>query len=76
VSSCGRSWSWLPGGWYGWLPRYRPDLREGESYGVDVSSHQGTIDWDRVAADDIEFAYVKATEGGDLVDARFDRNWG
>ena len=62
-------------GWYGWLPKYRPDLREGESYGVDVSSHQGSIDWDRVAADDIEFAYVKATEGGDFVDARFDRNW-
>ena len=61
--------------WWMWLPRYRPELRQGESYGVDVSNHQGTIDWPAVAGDDIEFAYVKATEGGDFVDPWFERNW-
>ena len=54
-----------------WFPRYRPSLRQGERYGVDVSHHQGSIDWARVAADDMSFAYVKATEGGDHVDRRF-----
>jgi len=58
-----------------WLPNYRPDLRPGERYGVDVSNHQGEIDWERVVADDIGFAYIKATEGGDFVDRSFERNW-
>jgi lysozyme len=62
-------------GWFSWLPHYRPALADGERYGVDVSNHQGEIDWHRVARDDIEFAYIKATEGGDFVDESFDRNW-
>jgi lysozyme len=53
----------------------RPGLRPGESYGIDVSSHQGAIDWTRVAADRIAFAYLKSSEGGDFVDARFAANW-
>ena len=61
--------------WYVWLPSYRPGLRAGESYGVDVSHHQGGIDWRRVAADDITFAYIKATEGGGFVDPQFATNW-
>jgi lysozyme len=62
-------------GWFGWLPNYRPNLEAGERYGVDVSNHQGEVDWERVAGDDMEFAYIKATEGGDFVDEWFDRNW-
>ena len=53
----------------------RPGLRSGESYGIDVSGHQGIIDWRRVRADGIAFAYLKASEGGDFVDARFAANW-
>jgi len=60
--------------WQWWFPHYRPELRAGERYGIDVASHQGRIDWDRVAADDVDFAYVKATEGGDFTDATFERN--
>jgi lysozyme len=60
---------------YRWLPSYRPGLEEGERYGVDVSHHQGAIDWEAVAADDIAFAYIKATEGGDFVDSSFETNW-
>lgn len=58
-----------------WLPEYRPGLRSGERYGIDVSSHQGDIDWDQVAADDVDFAYIKASEGGDFTDDRFAANW-
>jgi lysozyme len=57
------------------LPNHRPSLEDGERYGIDVASHQGEIDWARVAADDIDFAYIKATEGGDFVDDRFETNW-
>jgi lysozyme len=43
--------------------------------GVDVSHHQGVIDWDTLAGDEVRFAYIKATEGGDWVDTRFAENW-
>lgn len=55
--------------------RPRPTLGHGELLGVDVSRHQGTIDWERVARDGIRFAYLKATEGGDFVDDHFASNW-
>lgn len=61
--------------WYVFVPNWRPPLRDGERYGVDVSNHQGEIDWPEVAADDIDFAYIKASEGGDFTDASFDENW-
>ena len=61
--------------WYVVLPEYRPSLRPGEHYGVDVSHHQGRIDWRRVAGDDISFAYIKATEGETWVDSEFAANW-
>ncbi len=43
--------------------------------GVDVSHHQGSVDWEALAGDDISFAYIKASEGGDWVDSRFSINW-
>lgn len=48
--------------------------------GIDVSSHQGKIKWDQVAADGVEFAYIRALyrgygASGKLVeDERFDAN--
>jgi lysozyme len=62
-------------GYRWWFPHHRPSLRAGERYGVDVSNHQGEIDWEAVAADDVDFAYLKATEGGDHVDRRFADSW-
>jgi GH25 family lysozyme M1 (1,4-beta-N-acetylmuramidase) len=43
--------------------------------GIDVSVHQGTIDWVKVAAWDVSYAYIKATEGARLVDKKFAANW-
>ena len=34
--------------------------------GVDVSNHQGDIDWPALAGSRVTFAYIKATEGGDF----------
>ncbi len=56
-------------------PHYRPPLRDGETYGLDVSSHQGTIDWPAVARDGVSAAYVKASEGGTWKDSHFEANW-
>lgn len=43
--------------------------------GVDVSVYQGEIDWTVLAAQDIDFAYIKATEGSSWVDPQFEANW-
>lgn len=43
--------------------------------GVDVSHHQGDIDWRALAGSNVAFAYIKATEGGDFRDKRFPFNW-
>jgi len=61
--------------WLLWVPNWRPPLKEGERYGIDVSAHQGVIDWRQIPGDGITFAYIKATEGGDFTDDRFDENW-
>ncbi len=55
------------GFWTPWADRY--------VQGVDVSHHQGAIDWRALAASDVRFAYIKATEGGDHRDTRFEANW-
>jgi lysozyme len=39
------------------------DLPAGAVAGMDVSGHQGDVDWDRAWNDGARFAYVKATEG-------------
>ena len=43
--------------------------------GVDVSHYQGDIDWNMLAAQDIQFAYIKATEGSSHVDENFVINY-
>ena len=48
-----------------------------QSYGIDVSHHQQTIDWDKVFLGNdslISFVYCKATEGIDHVDSQWKRN--
>ena len=58
---------------------YIVDGKELTSTGVDVSSHQGYIDWEAVAADDIQFAMLRigyrgSTEGGIRADELFETN--
>jgi len=54
--------------------RWRP-WGAGWVQGIDVSHHQGAIAWPAVADDGVRFVWIKATEGGDWVDARFAENW-
>jgi lysozyme len=44
-------------------------------HGIDVSKYQGTIDWSAVAGSGVKFVWIKATEGGDHLDERFQANW-
>lgn len=43
--------------------------------GIDVSHHQSWITWSALPDQGIHFAYIKATEGEDLVDSLFQYNW-
>jgi lysozyme len=43
--------------------------------GIDVSHFQGSIDWSKVAAQDIAFAYAKASEGNTVTDPCFVANY-
>lgn len=46
-----------------------------ELQGIDVSHYQGTIDWLQIQEQDIDFAFIKATEGSSHVDECFYTNW-
>lgn len=65
------AWGYFAGHWR----LNHPGREEFPIRGVDVSHHQGEIDWPAVARDGQRFAYVKATEGGDFKDPAFRRNW-
>src|SRR4051812_7873589 len=43
--------------------------------GVDVSHYDGAIDWVKVKAASIDFAFMKATESTNFVDPEFATNW-
>ena len=43
--------------------------------GIDVSYWQGDIDWQKVRDAGVQFAFIKATEGGDHIDPKFLDNW-
>ena len=58
-----------PYAWSGTVPWQYP------VHGIDVSKYQGDIDWSAVRRAGIDFAFIKATEGGDHADDRFLDNW-
>lgn len=52
-----------------------PDPQRYPVFGVDVSRYQGNIDWEQLEAQDVEFAFIKATEGSSYQDPCFTQNW-
>lgn len=56
------------------LHNIRPH-KEPSVYGIDVSHHQGSINWDMVATDrNASYVYIKATESSSHVDDEYHRN--
>lgn len=43
--------------------------------GIDVARFQSYVDWPNARAAGVEFAFIKATEGGDLKDPKFADHW-
>lgn len=61
------------GGWryaVGW----HPSERSFPVQGIDVSHHQGRIDWALLREQGVDFVYIKASEGGDHKDRLFAAN--
>lgn len=57
---------------HGRQPKQEAEISTGYD-GIDVSKFQGKIDWKKVAEDpNIQFVYIKATEGATKADARYD----
>lgn len=44
-------------------------------HGIDVSHHQQEINWSKLDKNEVQFVFIKATEGGDFKDTRFQENW-
>lgn len=57
-----------------WFLHWQPDRALHPLRGLDVSHHQGAVDWRSVAGDDVAFVYLKASEGGDHRDRRYADN--
>jgi lysozyme len=57
-----------------WIPN-QPSKQKYPIRGIDVSHHQGSVNWSQVRAGGIRFAYIKATEGADFRDAKFADHW-
>lgn len=53
-----------------------PDREVYPARGIDISHHNGDIDFEKVASEeaDVAFVYLKATEGTDFIDPAFVRN--
>lgn len=52
-----------------------PSKKDYPVRGVDVSHYQGEINWEQIANENINFAFIKATEGSQHIDNQFNKNW-
>lgn len=52
-----------------------PALLPRGAEGIDLSHHNGRVDWARLGTEPFQFVYLKATEGTDHTDADFQTNW-
>ena len=55
-------------------PTVPPAAKPARTLGIDVSRHQGRMDWGKAAASGAKFAYCKATEGTTWLDPEWKRN--
>lgn len=52
----------------------QPNSNKYPVFGVDVSNYQGVIDWELIDKQNVDFAFIKATEGSGYVDRFVARN--
>ncbi|MBI2336495.1 MAG: glycoside hydrolase family 25 protein [Deltaproteobacteria bacterium] len=60
---------------YFYYINFEPDRKLFPIRGIDISHHQGQINWDLVSKNDVQFVFIKASEGRDFKDTNFLTNW-
>ena len=63
---------------FSYIPSHKHITKRYSIHGIDLSHHQKNVDWERVANHGefkISFCFLKATEGGDFQDTKFQHNW-
>ena len=61
--------------YFGFIWFNMPSHSEFPIRGIDVSNHQGQINWEDVQGSNFKFVFIKTTEGGDFKDKSFQVNW-
>ena len=61
--------------WRGIVLLNNPSKRAYPVRGVDVSHYQGEIDWEILSSQNVDFAFIKATEGSTFTDGCFPYNF-
>lgn len=56
-------------------PAVASSLPNPKVQGIDISHYQGVINWQKVRASGVQFAYIKATQGVGYRDPTFNRNY-
>ncbi|NDV68457.1 GH25 family lysozyme [Dysgonomonas sp. 25] len=59
----------------GYIRMNYPSLEDYPVQGIDVSHHQKDIRWEVLDKQRVQYAFIKATEGGDHKDSLFEHNW-
>ncbi|MDR2001767.1 MAG: GH25 family lysozyme [Dysgonomonas sp.] len=59
----------------GYIRLNYPSFKDYPVQGIDVSHHQQEIEWDKLDKKKVQFAFIKATEGGNHKDSMFQLNW-
>ena len=60
--------------YFGVIHINNPEIKGFTVRGVDVSSYQGNVNWPVLASQEVDFAYIKATEGSSSQDPYFSHN--
>ena len=50
-------------------------VKDSDIVGVDISEYQADVDMEKLAEQNVQFIYMKATEGSGFTDSRFADNW-
>lgn len=59
----------------GYIRMNYPDEKRYPVRGIDISHHQESVDWRILSRANLDFAFIKATEGGDHKDTKFPHYW-
>ncbi len=59
---------------HGYIRFNYPSRIEYPIHGIDISHHQGKINWTKLEKEEMQFAFIKVTEGADFTDSKWEDN--